>query len=212
VDDRIQEVTHRSTGLYRVLALPRVYESFQRLLGARAARARFVRDFLRPYDGARLLDVGCGTASLLDDLPRGVAYVGFDMNPAYIAAAHRRYGGRGRFSCAAVGEEMPEGQFDFVVAKSLLHHLSDADAGRVVATARRVLRPGGVFVSSDNVFYEGQPWVSKTLAALDRGGSVRTPEAYRRLIEPHFEAIETWLVTDMLPIPYAHYIMRAQSA
>jgi len=203
-------VTHRSGGLYRVLALPRVYETFQKLLGARAARARFVREFLRPYDGARLLDIGCGTASLLDDLPGGVTYVGYDMNAAYIAAAQRRYGDRGKFHSAAVGSELIlDEEFDFVVAKSLLHHLSDADADRVVATARRVLRPGGVFISSDNVFYEGQPWLSKALTALDRGSGVRTPEGYRRLIEPHFDRAETWLVTDMVRFPYAHFVMRA---
>ena len=203
-------MSHRSGGLYRLLAWPRAYEGFQRLFGARAARARFVAEFLRPWQGARLLDIGCGTGSLLDDLTPGVAYVGFDMNPAYIAAARRRYGDRGRFFCAAVGEDPAAGEaFDFVVARSLLHHLSDEDADRVIATARRVLRPGGVFLSSDNVFYEGQPWLSRTLIALDRGGRVRTAEGYRRLIAPHFADVDARLVTDMVRFPYAHYIMRA---
>lgn len=192
-----------------------MYEAFQKMLGARAARKRFVREFLRPFDGARLLDVGCGTGSLLDDLPPHVVYVGYDMNPAYIEAARRRYGSRATFHCAAVGDEPPQlgdARFDFVVAKSLLHHLDDVDAHRVIAAARRLLIPGGVFVSSDNVFYEGQPFVSRALAALDRGGSVRTPEGYRHLVEPHFADVETHLVTDMLPIPYAHFVMRARAA
>src|SRR5262249_8543429 len=155
-------------------------------------------DYLRPSSGCRLLDIGCGTASLLDDLPADVDYVGFDVNPAYIEAARRRYHERGSFFCAAIGDNESEWiqsrPFDFVVAKSVLHHLSYADADRVVITARRMLRPGGCFVSSDNVFYERQPWVSRALTALDRGRSVRTPEAYRRLVEPHFGALETWLV------------------
>jgi len=203
-------MAHRSAGLYRVLSLPRIYEAFQQLLGARAARTRFVREFLQPYEKARILDVGCGTGALLDDLPSAVEYTGFDMNPSYNDAARRRYPGRGTFFCAAASNELPSAaEFDFVVARSLLHHLGDSDAGKVVAMARRVLPPGGVFVSSDNVFYEGQPWLSRTLIALDRGSSVRTPDEYRRLIEPHFTKIETWLVTDMVRFPYAHFIMRA---
>ena len=161
-----------------------------------------------------MLDVGCGPGSLLDDLPAGVEYVGFDINAAYIDMARQWYGGRGTFFCAAVnGDSAPAGgaSFDFVVIKSVLHHLGDEDAQRLVATVRGLLRPGGVLVSSDNVFYEGQPWISKALTALDRGGAVRTPEGYRRLLAPHFAEIETWLVTDTLPIPYAHFIMRARS-
>ena len=210
-------MTHRSGGAYRILELPRVYETFQRLLGARAARARFVSEYLRPHSGARLLDIGCGTGSLLEDLPPDMDYVGFDKNPAYIEAARRRYAGSGTFYCAAVGADDSVASFsalpfDFVVAKSLLHHLNDVDAEHVIATARSVLRPGGVFVSSDAVFYDGQPWVSKMLATLDRGGSVRAPAGYRHLLARHFQDVEAWLVTDMLPIPYAHFIMRARSS
>lgn len=193
--------------------MPRVYEAFQKFLGARAARTRFVRDYLRPYAGCRLLDIGCGTGSLLDDLPAGVDYLGFDLNPRYIEAAKRRYEGRGKFFCAAAGADDAAlhggAPFDFVVVKSVLHHLSDADADRVIATARRVLHQGGVFVSSDTVFYEGQPWISRTLTALDRGGAVRTPGGYRGLVARHFGTVETSLLTDMLPFPYAHFIIRA---
>lgn len=204
-------MTHRSNGLYRILERPHVYERLQRALGAHAARQRIVREFLRPFAGARLLDVGCGTGSLLDNLPAGVDYVGYDSNPAYIQVARRKYGERGQFFCARVGAEHDSGAgtFDFVVAKSLLHHLNDQDALKLLTTARRLLRPGGVFFSSDAVRHEGQSIVAKVLMALDRGGSIRTPEGYRRLICGQFPQAETTLVTDLLPFPYSHFIARA---
>lgn len=207
-------MAHRSGGLYRLLELPSFYERFQRLLGARAARTRLISEFLRPWPGARLLDVGCGTGSLLDDLPPSIDYTGFDINPRYIDAARQRYGEGRTFFVGTAGQEpeaLREQRFDIVVARALLHHLDDADAGRLAAFARRVLRPGGIFFSSDPVFYDGQPWFSKLLARLDRGGGVRTPDAYRRLLAPDFAEIDTTLVTDMLRIPYAHFIMRARA-
>lgn len=202
-------MAHRSSGVYRLFELPGIYETFQRLLGARRARRRFVAEFLRPFEGARLLDAGCGTASLLDDLPAGVEYTGFDINAKYIDAARRRYGSRGRFFVApAGGVTVEEGAFDFVVAKAVLHHLSDDEADRMLASASRFLTPGGVFVSTDPVFHEGQAWFARLLASFDRGGNVRTPDAYRALAASHFVDVEGWLVTDMLSVPYSHYVMR----
>lgn len=206
-------MTHHATGVHKILDRPGVYERVQRLLGARAARQRLVAEFLRPFPGARILDVGCGTGSLLDYLPPDVDYAGFDLNPAYIEAARKTYGPRGaRFYCARAGvgaEGLQERSFDLVVAKSLLHHLDDAEANQLLETAARLLRAGGVFFSSDPVRHEGQALIARALLALDRGRSIRTPDEYRALASGHFAAVETTLLTDLLPIPYSHFVMRA---
>lgn len=207
-------MAHRSAGIHKLLSWPRVYERFQMLIGARTARARFVREFLRPAPGARILDVGCGAGTLLDTLPAGVDYVGFDINPRCIDYAKRRYGGRGRFFCARAGDEamdVEEREFDLVVAKSMLHHLSDAEAKTILAGARRLLRKGGTFVSLDPVLHEPQRAVSRFLISLDRGTSVRSPAEYERLAMLEFGNVETHLLTDLLPIPYSHFVMRARS-
>jgi len=206
-------MTHHDTGVHKILDRPGVYERVQRLLGARAARRRLAGEFLRPFAGARVLDVGCGTGSLLDDLPRDVEYVGFDLNPSYIEAARTKYGGRARFYCARAGlgaNGLEESSFDFVVAKSLLHHLDDAEADQLLETAARLLRADGVFFSSDPVRHERQAIAAKFLLALDRGRSIRSPEEYSALAAAHFSDVETTLLTDLLPIPYSHFVMRAK--
>lgn len=203
-------MSHRSTGIYRIFESAAVYERFQRLLGSDAARRRFVRDFLRPSSGARILDIGCGTGTILDYLPGDVDYVGYDLNPRYIEDARRRYSGRGRFFCARV-EEAPEepGGFDLVLAAAILHHLDDSAADRLIASAHRHLGPGGSLVTLDPVRHPGQSPVARLLVALDRGRRVRTPEGYRDLAAARFPSVETTLLTDLMPIPYSHFLMRA---
>lgn len=203
---------HRSAGVYKILERPSVYRRFQAFLGGPRALRRFVDEFVRPSDGVTLLDAGCGTGSFLDYLPDRVSYVGFDINPAYINAARLRYGHRGVFLCARAGEEPREIQencFDLVVAVSLLHHLGDDEAHQLLRTTARVLRPGGAFVSIDGTLHPDQPLIARVLARLDRGRAVRSPEGYRRLLASHFPNAESWLLTDLLAIPYSHYVMRA---
>lgn len=203
-------MSHRSTGIYRIFESAAVYELFQRLLGSDAARRRIVRDFLRPSQGARILDVGCGPGAILDYLPEDVDYVGYDLNPKYIEEARRKYPGRGRFFCARVDEAPDEpGGFDLVLATAILHHLDDAEAGVLMAGARRHLRPGGSLVTLDPVRHPNQPAVARMLVALDRGRQVRTPDGYRALAAAHFPSVETTLLTDLMPIPYSHFLMRA---
>src|SRR4051812_42852601 len=116
-------MSHRSTGIYRILEWSSVYERVQRLLGAGGGRRRFVRQFVRPAASARILDIGCGAGAVLDALPDGVDYTGYDLNAKYIATAQRRYAGRGVFRRASV-DEIPDDAdgFDVVLAMALLHH------------------------------------------------------------------------------------------
>ncbi|MFL6202293.1 MAG: class I SAM-dependent methyltransferase [Thermoanaerobaculia bacterium] len=203
-------MSHRSTGIYRIFESAVVYESFQRLLGSDAARRRYVRELLRPSPGSRILDIGCGPGTIRDYLPQDVDYAGYDLNWRYIEEARRRYPGRGRFFCARV-EDAPDepGGFDLVLATAILHHLDDSEAGRLVASAWRHLRPGGSLVTLDPVRHPGQSPVARLLVALDRGRRVRTPEGYRALAAARFPSVETTLLTDLIPIPYSHLLMRA---
>jgi SAM-dependent methyltransferase len=213
--NRDHRIGHRSHGIHRPLERAAAYDWVQRLLGADAARRRFVHDYLRPAPGARLLDIGCGTGALIEALPPDLVYVGYDLNPAYIAAARRRYPDRAAFHCAAVGEGPAEepASFDLVVAAAILHHLDDDRASQLVAGAWRALRSGGWLVTHDPVRHRGQKLVARALIALDRGRQVRTADGYRQLIPAGaFDTVETALRTDLSRVPYSHFVLRARKA
>lgn len=199
--------------LRRLLGRPIVYRAFSALIGAEAARRRFVRGHVRVADGGRVLDVGCGPADLLPHLP-DVTYVGFDANPAYIEAARARHGARGTFRCARVHEEALDAHagYDVVLASGLLHHLDDEEGERLFVLARRALRPGGRLVTLDGCYAEGQSPLARFLLSRDRGAHVRTADAYERLARRAFSDVRVTLREDLLRLPYTHVILECVRA
>lgn len=201
------------SGVRRLLALPAAYDFFQDMVGARRARLRWIRECLKPFDGARILDIGCGTAELLRLLPPGIDYTGFDMSPAYIEAARRRYGSRGRFVCGNV-EAFGDGTigageagYDIAMAFGVLHHLSDEEVRQVFRRARQVLKPSGRLVTMDPAFVPDQSPMSRFAVSRDRGRNVRFPGAYADLAREAFTDIRVSVWHDALRIPYDHAIL-----
>ena len=187
----------------------------QRLLGAHRGRVRFVRDFVRPRPHAQVLDIGCGPGDLRGYLPAELDYVGVDLNPGYIASARRRFPHRSRFLCAdarALGELGFAGGFDLVLLVALLHHLEDDEAAALLGATHALLKPGGRLVALDCVYHPGQSAAARWVIARDRGTSVRTAEGYRELAARWYPRVEGAVLTDLLRIPYSHYILCAERA
>jgi SAM-dependent methyltransferase len=194
-------------GFSRILEHPQVYTLAQRILGGVQARV-WALDELRPRTGEALLDVGCGPAYYVGDLPR-LDYVGFDTDAGYIRHARSRFGDRGRFFDEPFTEErrreLPA--FDAVMLMGLLHHVSDEDATSLLALIARSLKPEGRVVSLDTVFHDGQSRLARILAENDRGLFVRRPEGFASLAAAHFESIEGRVVGDSFKCPTSHYLM-----
>ncbi len=109
-----------------------------------------VLDAIALEGGESLLDVGCGTGSLLERLVReGHAgrLVGLDTSPAAIAAV-RSLDGVQPVLADAVSLPFASGEFDVVCARHMLYHVSDPT--QAVREAYRVLAPGGRFAAVVN--------------------------------------------------------------
>jgi SAM-dependent methyltransferase len=173
---------------------------------------RLVTEFLKIKSGQRVLDIGCGTADILDQLPHDIEYHGYDVDPAYIAAARKRYGHRGCFEIRSVSSQVAEGgTFDLVMALGVVHHLGDALAHALFATAAKALRPGGRVITLDGAYVEGQHPIARLLLAFDRGRHVRTPEGYLTIARRHFRDPHATVLHDLIAIPYTHCIVDARA-
>ncbi|MGW2345074.1 class I SAM-dependent methyltransferase [Streptomyces sp. NPDC001661] len=113
-------------------------------------RARAAADAvltLVPENARTLLDLACGTGLVTRHLtrPDGPRPIGIDRASGMLRAAAPRLSGAA-FQADARHLPFADGTFDAVTAVWLLHLLDDA--APVIAEAARVLRPGGVFVTT----------------------------------------------------------------
>ena len=131
------------------LMLP-LYDPLVKLLGGDRAR-RALLDQAGLESATRVLDVGCGTGSLVVMLARlhpRLDIVGIDPDPKALARAARKAQRAGAsvqldrgFSDAL---PYPDASFDRVFSSFMLHHLSGVDEKiRALGEMRRVLRSGG---------------------------------------------------------------------
>jgi SAM-dependent methyltransferase len=195
----------------KALASPGVFDTYQSLIGAPECHRRFIHDMVRPMPGERVLDVGCGVGASLRYMPDSVDYLGVDISEAYIARAKANYGLRGKFICADITtlDAGVIGMFDCAFCFGVLHHLSDTMVAQVVKFVRRVVKPGGVFVSIDPCHVPGQHVVAKLIIDHDRGEYVRDPAGFERIISD-LGQVHTKIYSDLLRIPYTQIVMRVE--
>lgn len=194
-----------------MLSAPLAHRLLQGAVARRSKWRWFVDEVLQVRPGHRVLDVGCGTGELVQYLPEGVEYLGFDPNEAYLRVARRLHGRRARFATASI-ESFPwadAGELDLVVAVGTLHHVDDDTTDLALSRAASRLAPGGRFVAVDPTHVPDQHPVARWLALHDRGRHVREPETMERLVATHFEQVRVTTHHDFVRIPYTHLLVVA---
>ncbi len=126
-----------------------LYDPLVKLLGGDKARLTLLDQADIPAAG-RVLDVGCGTGTLIATVARthrGISLVGLDPDPKALARAKRKIERTG----AAVrldrgfADALPyaDASFTRVFSCFMLHHLPPRERLDALSEMRRVLEPGG---------------------------------------------------------------------
>jgi len=116
------------------------------------ALARFERDerARRPFEGLRLLDIGCGGGLLAEPMARlGFTVTAVDPSEPNIEAAkaHAEAGGLSiDYRCAAAEDLVAKGAwpFDLVLNMEVIEHA--ADPGAYLRATARLVAPGGLMI------------------------------------------------------------------
>ena len=123
----------------------------------------------RLHRGARLLDLGCGHATLLERVvDEAVDTHGIDPD---VAALGRNRTVRHRVAATAEALPYAAGSFDVVVSAWVLEHVDEPSL--VFGEVHRVLRPGGVVVSLTPNALNYNAWVIRAIPNRLHGGLVR---------------------------------------
>lgn len=119
--------------------------------------APFGEIIARVPDGARLLDIGCGSGLFIALLAahREISEaVGFDASEGAIKLARAMQarhpaGARMRFEHKDVGQPWTDETFDIVTVIDLFHHLNATEQAETFAKAVQRVRPGGTLIFKD---------------------------------------------------------------
>ena len=182
--------------LRSILALPWAYRLLRRLFGNEANRSWFVNWVLALRGGERVVDVGCGTADILELLPN-LTYVGLDVSETYIESARRRYGARAVFLSGRVdnwSRDPRTNDADVVLVNGVLHHVDDDEAKRILQFAYHALKEDGRFVFYEPCYLIWQSKISMFFMSRDRGRNIRFEHEWKALVGSIFPYTSTTIV------------------
>jgi ubiquinone/menaquinone biosynthesis C-methylase UbiE len=158
----------------RILGNAALYDVVQRAAGLERLKRR-VAPILGGLGPGTLLDVGAGTGSFYELLPRHVDYVPLDVDPRKLTRLREKHGVEGVLGSAT---ELPfdARAFDYALCTNVAHHLSDPDLRLLVDELARVTRGQLVFVDP----LRTTRLASRVLWSVDRGSF---PRSYDELVE-----------------------------
>ena len=147
-----------------------LYDPLVSLMGGSRAREELIKQ-ARIEPNQRVLDVGCGTGTLVVLLKRRYPMTeifGLDPDPKALHRAKKKVRRAGVAVQLDEGfaDELPyeKGTFDSVLSSFMLHHLEDQDREKMLREVLRVLKPSGVFHLLD--FAGGEDRASGRLGRL----------------------------------------------
>jgi len=155
------------------------------------ANRRFLDDsgLLRP--GSRILEIGSGRGTLLQELrTRRLDAVGVEISAERVREALSRYPGLPIQQTTGTALPYPDATFDIVLSFDVFEHIPDSDAH--VEEVRRVLKPGGWYLLQTpnkwtNTIFETIRWRSFTRWREDHCSLHSYGQLERRLRQHRFE-------------------------
>ena len=196
-----------------ILSHPALYQAYQSAGGFFGARIKAIADYLTLRPGMRVIDIGCGPGHILQYLPEGIDYTGFDIDETYIAYARRSFGHLGTFHCryfdAAAAREFAGTDLVMMNGVSAPYRRR----GPAVDARQHPRRPerATAFCSRlDACYREGQSR-GREMAARQRSRRIRPrPRRLYQVLGRAFAKVKLAIRDDLSRLPYTFVIGVAQ--
>jgi SAM-dependent methyltransferase len=152
---------------------PSLYESAHAFV---YQHGRGLMELLAPQRGEQILDAGCGTGQLANEIAQaGAKVLGIDNSPAMIEQAQKNYPELD-FRQTDIRALPFHTQFDAVFSNAVLHWLKDAD--RAAASIAQALKPGGRLVAEFGGHGNTRAFLAAIWSALEAMGCERVHPWY----------------------------------
>jgi 2-polyprenyl-3-methyl-5-hydroxy-6-metoxy-1,4-benzoquinol methylase len=211
-------MAHTDKGIFKILTNPFIFDTFQKLIGRTKSDEIYTKDYIKPFDGMKVLDIGCGTSAILKFLSEyDIQYDGYDANSSYIDFSKDKWQNREKFKFhnQIVDEELLKKvgdveSYDIVLAIGLIHHLSDDDILTLVDTAYKALKSGGSFITFDPCYLDDMNILETIVYKYDRGRNIKRVNEYVDLLSSKFSTIEENLRGDMTTMPIRFLVLNGK--
>lgn len=152
----------------------------------RAFEYPWAYEAVAPKPGQRVVDVGGGLAGFQFTLARAGAKVfnvdpgkqargrGWPIDQHTIALLNRGFGTDVTLKqCFLQDVDLEDGTIDTIVSISVLEHIPDPDLDSLMQRAHKLLKPGGRFVITTDLFLDLAPFSTKTSNEWGKNVSIR---------------------------------------
>jgi SAM-dependent methyltransferase len=202
-----------NSGLKRLLKSAIGYGLFQNIVGSDRSTQQLVDTYLGDTTGLEIVDIGSGVSHILEFI-RPAKYTAIEPNISYLDSASNKFKNRVTPVNLGVGDPRLEDlslKADVVLILGVLHHLDDSLSKECLRLAKRCLRDkNSKVLILEAALTPKQNLIARLLIKNDRGKNVRTREGYEGLIKSEFESYSSEIRTDLLNIPYTHFISTAR--
>jgi len=197
-------MSQNTSGFYKLFSYPILYSLTQKIMSGESKRASLVKNVVTK--NSKVLDIGCGTAKIIESLPQ-VNYYGYDISKKYINYAKKKYNSKKyNFYCKKFNikeiKKLPK--FDFVLLFGIMHHLDDNELRRILFLLKKVLKTNGTLLTCDTIFTKKQNILANFLIKNDVGKNVRYKKDYLKLLSKNFQKIKTKIHNQAF-IPYTWF-------
>ena len=202
-------MSQKTSGLHKIFSYPFFYSLTQKIMSGVSTRGALVKNIINK--NSKILDIGCGTAKIIESLPI-VDYYGYDISKKYINYAKKKYSSKqNKFFCKKFNSnelsKLPK--FDFILLFGIIHHLDDDELHDMLPDLKRALKKNGKLITCDPVFIKNQNFIANFLIKKDVGENVRYKGSYIKHLSRHFNKIKFKIKNQKL-VPYTWFSTQCQ--
>lgn len=184
-----------------------IYNLYQKIIGADNYLKRYIKNYIHPQKGDKILELACGAGNVYSLFPlKDVYYTGIEYSQNYVAFAKKKYPEQ-TFICADVTQDFKvDNEYDIIYAEAIISAIPDEKVLKMFELIKKCSNSKTRIILSDMNYRKSAPFIERFLMENERNEYVRTKEDYIKLISNYFKIDKISIDEKPYNIPYQKII------